>query len=158
MPVRKVERPSPAPLREEGRLQWLDVGEFLEDYSGWQFAIVPQASLTKLQQVVMPLSRLEDVTTSKTSSKSSKKAMTGLANQLTESITELCDGLAVVVKDWNFVDQSTGELLDPPNGNADVLKELDFRLIAAMAGLVSSYLMGADPKNLEKSEEEDKEQ
>lgn len=158
MPVKNVKRPDLATPRHESQLQWLDVGEFLEDYSGWQFAIAPQASLTKLEKIVLPLSQLEDITTSKPRANSSKKSITNLANNLTECITELCAGLAVVIRDWNFVDESTGDELDPPRGNPEVLKELDFRLIAAMAGLVSSYLMGADPKNLERSEEEDEEQ
>jgi len=152
-----VTRPPAAKPRGDSQLQWLRVDEFLEDYEGWQFAIVPQASLTKLEKIVMPLSALEDITNTKPRANSSKKTITNLAQNLTSTITELCEGLAIVVKDWNFIDEATGEELSPPHGNPEVLKELDFRLIAAMAGLVSSYLMGADPKNLEKSEEEDEE-
>jgi len=153
-----VTRPPAAKPRGDSQLQWLRVDEFLEDdYEGWQFAIAPQASLTKLEKIVMPLSALEDITNTKPRANSSKKTITNLAQNLTSTITELCEGLAIVVKDWNFIDEATGEELSPPHGNPEVLKELDFRLIAAMAGLVSSYLMGADPKNLEKSEEEDEE-
>jgi hypothetical protein len=151
--VGEVNRPAPAPRREGMQLLWLSVGEFVEEYKGWQFAIVPQASLAKLEKIVMPLSKLEGVT--KSGQVSDKQALK-LAEQLKDCIKELCAGLAVVIKDWNFIDEATGELLAPPNGNPEVLEMLDFRLVSACGGLVASYMMGADPKNLpEKSEKEE---
>jgi hypothetical protein len=141
-------RPKVAPSRRIEPL-WLHLGDVFADYQDWWFCVRPTSPIRKLNDIVVPLSRLQQLGQRSVTSDDPSSVETYVSD-MSSSASHLCAGLAEILLDWNFADEVSGKALAKPNPlsvaqTKEQILNLDMRIIMGMGALVSTYLSGTPP-------------